>query len=77
MVGRGKMSRESYFPFADTLATEVLMGRASSDEDFYDNLRSVMDETKDLARRFVGFSERLISRCLYEWGFIHKELPEC
>jgi hypothetical protein len=47
MVGRGKLSRESYFPFADTLATEVLMGRASSDEDFYDSLGSVMDETKE------------------------------
>lgn len=74
MVGRGKMSRESYFPFADTLAQEVLMGRASSDEDFYDNLRSVMDETKELARRFVEFSERLISRCLCEWGFTKHSL---
>jgi hypothetical protein len=52
------------------------MGRASSDEDFYDNLSSVMDKTTELAQRFVGFSERLISRCLYEWGFIHKALPQ-
>jgi hypothetical protein len=75
MVGRGNLSHESYFPFVDTLATEVLMGRASSDEDFYDNLGSVMGETRELARRFVGFSETLISRCLYEWGFIHEALP--
>jgi hypothetical protein len=75
MVGRGNLSRESYFPFADTLATEVLMGRASSDEDFYDSLGSVMGETRELARRFVRFSETLISRCLHEWGFIYKALP--
>jgi hypothetical protein len=72
MTGRGKFSRESYFPFADTLATEVLMGTASSDEDFYEDLGSVMRETRELARRFVGFSEKLISRCLCEWGFIRR-----
>ena len=70
MEGRGKSSRESYFPFADTLAAEVLMDRASSDEDFYEDLGSVMGE--NLAQRFVRFSELLISRCLCEWGFIQK-----
>jgi hypothetical protein len=74
MTGRGKLSRESYFPFADTLAAELLMGTASSCKDFYEHLGSVMSETKELAQRFVRFSELLISRCLYEWGFIRRPL---
>ena len=45
----------------DTLATEVLMGRARSDERFYEDLASIMGQTRELARRFVGFSEKLIS----------------
>jgi hypothetical protein len=66
MTGLGNLSRESYFPFADTLAAELLMGKASSD-DFYENLGSVMSETRELAQRFVRSSELLISRCLFEW----------
>ena len=75
MVGRGKLSRESYFPFVDTLATEVLMGRASSDERFYEDLASIMGQTRELARRFVGFSEKVISRSLHEWGFSQTTSP--
>lgn len=72
MAGRGNLSPESYFPFADTLAAEVLMGEANASEDFYERLGSVMSETRDLSLRFTKFSERLISKCLYDWGFIRK-----
>jgi hypothetical protein len=72
MTGRGNSSPESYFPFADILAVEVLMGEANVDEDFYERLGSVMSETRDLSLRFTKFSQRLISECLYDWGFIHK-----
>jgi hypothetical protein len=72
MTGRGKSSPESYFPFADALAAEVLMGQANADEDFYKRLGLVMSETRDLSNRFIRFSERLITKCLHDWGFIHK-----
>ena len=72
MTGRGSSSPASYFPFADTLAAEVLMGEASAGEDFYKRLGLVMSETRDLSLRFIQFSERLISKCLHDWGFIHK-----
>jgi hypothetical protein len=75
MVGRGNSGRESYFPFADTLAAEVLMGRASDDDAFYDDLGLVMSETRELATHFTDFSHRLILKCLHEWGFILQALP--
>lgn len=75
MVGQEKSGRESYFPFADVLAAGVLMGRSRDDEDFYDDLGSVMSETKDLATHFVDFSHKLILKCLREWGFILQTLP--
>jgi hypothetical protein len=70
MVGQGDSGRESYFPFADTLAAGLLMGRSSDDESFYDALGSVMGETQVLATKFVDFSHKLILKCLKEWGFL-------
>jgi hypothetical protein len=69
MVGRGTSGSESYFPFADVLATQLLMGRASSDEDFLKQLGSVMSETRELAIRFIAFSHKLILKCLRDWEF--------
>jgi hypothetical protein len=70
MVGRGNSGRECYFPFADVLATELLMGKAGSDEPFYDHLASVMSETRELAVRFIEFSHKLILKSLSGWKFI-------
>jgi|ERR1017187_7507610 hypothetical protein len=72
MVGRGNAGRESYFPFADEIATELLMGRASSDEDFYEHLSSVIGSTKVLTIRFIEFSHTLILKWLKKWKFIPK-----
>ena len=72
MVGRGTSASEAYFPFADVLATQVLMGRANADEDFYEHLGSVMGETRDLGVRFIEFSHTLIMKCLSDWKFITK-----
>jgi hypothetical protein len=70
MVGRGTSASEGYFPFADMLATQLLMGRANADEEFYEHLGSVMSETRDLGVRFIEFSHALILRCLSDWKFI-------
>jgi hypothetical protein len=70
MVGRGASGRESYFPLADEIATELLMGRAGSDEDFYEHLAAVIGSTKQLTIRFIEFSHTLILKCLKDWRFI-------
>jgi hypothetical protein len=70
MVGRGNSGRESYFPYADVVATELLMGKAGSDEPFYARLGSVMNETRGLAIRFIEFSHKLILKSLSDWKFI-------
>lgn len=70
MVGRGTSASEGYFPFADVLATQLLMGRADAGEEFYEHLGSVMGETRDLGVRFIEFSHKLILRCLSDWRFI-------
>jgi hypothetical protein len=75
MVGRENPARDIYFPFADTLAAELLMGRAAADEGFYEELGSVINETRKLAVRFIELSHRLIVRCLQEWGFAPRTLP--
>ena len=72
MVGRGTSASEGYFPFADVLATQLLMGRANDDEKFYDQLDSVMGETNDLGVRFIEFSHKLILKCLSDWKFIRR-----
>jgi hypothetical protein len=74
MVGRGTSASEGYFPFADTLATQLLMGEANADEKFYEHLASVMSETRDLGVRFIEFSQKLILKCLSEWKFIRRTL---
>lgn len=74
MVGQGHSGRESYFPFADTLAAGVLMGRSSDDDEFYHALGSVMSDTRVLATQFVDFSHKLILKCLKDWGFTLRRL---
>jgi hypothetical protein len=70
MVGRGTSASEGYFPFADVLATQLLMGSANADEEFYQRLGSVMGKTRDLGVRFIEFSHKLILKCLSDWKFI-------
>lgn len=72
MVGRGTSASEGYFPFADVLATQLLMGVANADEEFYEQLGSVMGKTRDLGVRFIEFSHKLILKCLSGWRFISK-----
>ena len=76
MVGHGNSGRESYFPFADTLAAGVLMGRSRDDDAFYEALGSVMSDIQDLATRFVDSSHKLILKCLKDWGFILQRLSD-
>src|ERR1035438_2154136 len=72
MVGRGTSASEGYFPFADVLATQLLMGGANADEKFYERLGSVMGETRDLGVRFIEFSHKLILKCLSDWKFVRR-----
>jgi hypothetical protein len=75
LAGRGSSSSKTYFPFADVLATQILMSRVGNDEDFYESLGSVMSDTKVLATNFIGFAYKLILTSLQKWGFICKALP--
>jgi hypothetical protein len=76
MVGRGTSASEGYFPFADVVATQLLMDRANADEEFYEQLGSVMGETRDLGVRFIEFSHKLILKCLSDWKFISPRSAE-
>lgn len=74
LTGRGKSSDQSRYPFADVLATQILMGRVGNDEEFYEDLGLVMSDTRDLATSFVGFAHKLILASLQKWGFICRVL---
>jgi hypothetical protein len=74
LTGRGNSSDQSRYPFADVLATQILMGRVGNDEEFYEDLGSVMSDTRDLATRFAGFAHKLILASLQKWGFICRVL---
>jgi len=74
MEGRGTSTLGCYFPFTDTLATELWAGRAGSEEEFYKNLGKQMGDTRDLAKRFIESSHRLILRCVRDWKFTKKKL---
>ena len=75
MEGCGTSTPGCYFPFTDTLATELWAGRAGSEEEFYKNLGRLMGETRELAKRFIESSHRLILGCLRDWKFVRKKLP--
>jgi hypothetical protein len=75
MEGRGASGRESYFPFADALAAEVWMRTGIADEEFYKNMGALVSATRELAKRFIERSHRLILRCLRDWGFSRRALP--
>ena len=75
LTGRGNSSEQSRYPFADVLATQILMGRVGNDEEFYEGLGSVMSDTRDLATSFVGFAHKLILTSLQKWGFVCRALP--
>lgn len=72
LLARGNSARELYFPFADELAVDVLMGKVGYDQS---SLALVMNQTRELADSFIGSSHRLISKCLKEWGFIKTDFP--
>lgn len=75
MEGQGNSSTRCYFPFMDAVATELWAGKADSSEEFYANLGSLMQDTRDLAKRFIESAHRLILHSLRDWKFRRRPLP--
>jgi len=75
LTAGGKKKKDVYYNFADVITTEILVGSASNEEDFYAALRKAMVDTRDLAFRFTNEAEHLISYYLKNWGFGIKEKP--
>lgn len=75
LAGSGRSSEQSRYPFADVLATQILMGKVGNNEEFYNELGCVMKDMRGLATRFIGAAHKLIVTSLGEWGFVMRELP--
>ncbi len=69
VTARGKRNRDVYYPFADVVAGEILVGFASDSEEFYAQLGDAMVNTRNLVIRFADEAEKLIRFHLKQWGF--------
>jgi hypothetical protein len=58
-----------YYPFADVITAEMLVGFASDSDEFYEALGLAMDKTRDLVLKFTKAAEILIAFHLKAWGF--------
>lgn len=76
VAARGETNKDVYYPFADVIAAEILVGYASDSEEFYAQLRDAMINTRELVIRFADDAEHLISYHLQRWGFKIAMIPE-
>ncbi len=67
--GEGNIRKQIYYPFADLIATEFLVGFAGDHKRFYDTLDTAMMEIRTLARSFADAADHLIRESLAGWGF--------
>jgi len=65
----GNANKSVYYPFADVITAEMLVGFASDDEVFDAALADAMKKTRDLLLKFALAAETLIIARLKEWGF--------
>jgi hypothetical protein len=76
VAARGETNKDVYYPFADVVAGEILVGYASDTEEFYEQLRDAMINTRELVIRFADGAEHLISYHLKQWGFKIAMIPQ-
>jgi hypothetical protein len=75
VLGRGNKHRDAYYPFADLVAGEILVGYAADSEEFYAQLGEAMTNTRNLVIRFANEAEMFIGHHLRQWGFAMEGLP--
>ncbi len=69
VYGLGNKRKDLYYPFADIIAAEILVGFSSDNEQFYQALGQAMADTRDLVIRFTDQAELFIAHYVKRWGF--------
>jgi hypothetical protein len=64
---QGNATKSVYYPFADVITAEMLVGFASDSDEFYEALGLAMDKTRDLVLKFTKAAEILIVFHLKAW----------
>ena len=72
----GMANKCVYYPFADVITAEMLVGVASDDEVFDKALIEAMQKTRDLVLKLTLTTETLIIARLKGWGFRLDSAPE-
>lgn len=72
----GNANKSVYYPFADVITAEMLVGFASDDEVFDAALADSMTKTREMLLKFALAAETLIIARLKGWGFRLDAKPE-
>jgi len=73
--GEGKSKKGVYYPLADEVALESLVGLPIESEDFEQEMRARAKDTTQFAIEFANEAEMLIGYALREWGFKFAHIP--
>ena len=68
-AGSGDAKKDVYYPFADVIAAEVLVGFGGDSKEFYETLANAMARTRKLLLHFTHHAEILIMAHLVTWRF--------